>query len=425
MVLRTGSELNTEKIGKSPRNELGMAETVSGTRRSQRRLNLPPEMLGLATPRRGGRHGNGKEVTNIDQENESTYELTDDTSNFSFPEFSQSSRKSKVSHDSRSHKTSTSRNTVIQRQRQLQLEAIKELDKIEEQEAQLLLRKKERIQKTLALTQANLEENSDTTDDDIEEVDMVTRNHTHGPEVVDWVNSITSEAEYPENQQENKINLDRSAFAPKRTMQSLRCTEHIRNPGLMEKLLGKLSSNLQLQWCMRDESENGRIDAFGHWLRRLSIAAARMPPIPTHSDKDFDGQNRQDQRKPVAKKQVFITTEPEKKTESKCWKCGKAEHFTDACKEFQEDGINARWKLVTEHKLCFNCINKGHQIINCPKKTKCEVNGCQRRHHKLLHKEPEVKEKTVAKQMCGHHSLSKMVKDVLLRVIPVKLSSPK
>ncbi|CAG7731781.1 unnamed protein product, partial [Allacma fusca] len=43
-----------------------MAETVSGTRRSQRRLNLSPEMLGLATPRRGGRHGNGKEVTNID-----------------------------------------------------------------------------------------------------------------------------------------------------------------------------------------------------------------------------------------------------------------------------------------------------------------------------------------------------------------------
>ncbi|CAG7817104.1 unnamed protein product, partial [Allacma fusca] len=184
-----------------------MAETVSGTKRSQRRLNFPPEMLGLATPKRGGRHGNGKEVTNIEQENESTYELTDATSNFSFPEFSQSSRKSQVSHDSRSHKTSTSRNTVIQRQRQLQLEAIKELDKIEEQEAQLLLRKKERIQKTLALTQANLEENSDTTDDDIEEIDMVTRNHTDGPEVVDWVNSIISEAGIPENQQENKINL--------------------------------------------------------------------------------------------------------------------------------------------------------------------------------------------------------------------------
>ncbi|CAG7718908.1 unnamed protein product, partial [Allacma fusca] len=80
----------------------------------------------------------------------------------------------------------------------------------------------------------------------------------------------------------------------------------------MEKLLGKLPSNLQLQWCMRDDSENGRIDEFGNWLRRLSIAAARMPPNNTHAGKDSDGQNRQDQRKPVAKKQVFITTEPEK-----------------------------------------------------------------------------------------------------------------
>lgn len=38
-------------------------------------------------------------------------------------------------------------------------------------------------------------------------------------------------------------------------------------------------------------------------------------------------------------------------------------------------------------RLCFSCLGSGHSTRNCCRRKQCQINGCQRKHNKLLHDE--------------------------------------
>ena len=66
-----------------------------------------------------------------------------------------------------------------------------------------------------------------------------------------------------------------------------------------------------------------------------------------------------------------------------CPVCQGNHNFT-VCKEFLQMTAVERRKAVLKSKLCFQCLFSGHYKRTCTK-SKCEVDGCKRRHHKLLH----------------------------------------
>ena len=71
----------------------------------------------------------------------------------------------------------------------------------------------------------------------------------------------------------------------------------------------------------------------------------------------------------------------------KCPIC-KGSHTVPTCPTLSDSTVDERFKSVTKARLCFSCLNKGHMTRDCRSRKKCEINGCQRFHHSLLHADP-------------------------------------
>ena len=65
--------------------------------------------------------------------------------------------------------------------------------------------------------------------------------------------------------------------------------------------------------------------------------------------------------------------------------CCKDQHHLHYCKKFADKSLEERQVFVNEHRLCSGCLRKGHYVRNCEIRDRCGVDGCRRKHHRLLH----------------------------------------
>ena len=66
------------------------------------------------------------------------------------------------------------------------------------------------------------------------------------------------------------------------------------------------------------------------------------------------------------------------------WKCGK----------FQALSQPERKKVMSEKALCFKCLGAGYHARTCLKKHfRCQIQGCGKEHHTLLHPQQTTKSK--------------------------------
>ena len=66
----------------------------------------------------------------------------------------------------------------------------------------------------------------------------------------------------------------------------------------------------------------------------------------------------------------------------------KAAHPLTKCKIFIEKNFKERLQVMRKAQLCYNCFKYGHTAVGCLTRSTCEVQGCKRRHHTLLHPPP-------------------------------------
>lgn len=93
-----------------------------------------------------------------------------------------------------------------------------------------------------------------------------------------------------------------------------------------------------------------------------------------------------------------------------------------------------RWEKVSKMHLCYSCLKDSHILPKCKAKRRCNVNGCLRVHHPLLHKyeeEVDPREEDKAEQQLiepainCHTTQNDKSEKVLFKIIPVKLYGPK
>jgi hypothetical protein len=107
------------------------------------------------------------------------------------------------------------------------------------------------------------------------------------------------------------------------------------------------------------------------------------------------------------------------KTESSkknCCFCQKYNHSIVECKSFERVALQQRWDFAKKKRLCFCCLSQMHGA-ECPVKKVCGIDGCERCHHKLLHKQmkPEsTPELNATVQNGGTES-------TFFRIVPVRL----
>ena len=106
------------------------------------------------------------------------------------------------------------------------------------------------------------------------------------------------------------------------------------------------------------------------------------------------------------------------------------------CKTFIDKNFEERLQVMRKAQLCHNCFRYGHIAVGCLARSACEVQGCKRRHHTLLHppSPPQIMEGRVRVTDQGTqvdsgtplrsgqaNSTSARVGKVCLTVVPVKV----
>ena len=115
-----------------------------------------------------------------------------------------------------------------------------------------------------------------------------------------------------------------------------------------------------------------------------------------------------------------------------------AAHPLAKCKIFIEKNFGERLQVMRKAQLCHNCFMYGHIAVGCLARSTCEVQGCRRRDHSLLHPPPSqqsVENRTRAVQQGTQvssgtpltsgqtNSTSAGGGKACLRVVPVKVRS--
>lgn len=67
----------------------------------------------------------------------------------------------------------------------------------------------------------------------------------------------------------------------------------------------------------------------------------------------------------------------------RCLFCERNGHTLSTCTGYAKQTPERRWFYAKKHRLCFNCLAKGHRQTDC-QSPRCQF--CRRRHHNLLHR---------------------------------------
>ena len=68
----------------------------------------------------------------------------------------------------------------------------------------------------------------------------------------------------------------------------------------------------------------------------------------------------------------------------RCYYC-RGEHVITKCSTFAALSVKERVDWVQREKACNRCFSKGHRPEQCWRERSCKKNGCQEKHHPLLH----------------------------------------
>ncbi|KAH9581857.1 hypothetical protein MS3_00008868 [Schistosoma haematobium] len=101
-------------------------------------------------------------------------------------------------------------------------------------------------------------------------------------------------------------------------------------------------------------------------------------------------------------------------------------HLLDQCERFRDKNVNERIEFVSKKKLCNVCLKANHIARNCRAPRSCTVEGCDWRHHTLLHRKREEQGDNnnnahINTQLCTEKSVERIQKQAAFAIVPVLL----
>lgn len=195
------------------------------------------------------------------------------------------------------------------------------------------------------------------------------------------------------------------------TLKAIGCMNKIENPDAMRKLIERLPYKLQERWrdtadrIMNDERREITIEDISKFVERrarslnnpvfgkLSFPSkdqypksrlSKLRQTSGHKPSSFATQVRDKDLKldlpnlNPSRAEAGIQTENAKM----CLCCDKNHKLTD-CPGFEKRPYAQRLDFAKKHRLCFACLNGGHQSKTCFKRKPCKI--CSGKHSTLLH----------------------------------------
>ncbi|CAH8533540.1 unnamed protein product [Schistosoma margrebowiei] len=184
----------------------------------------------------------------------------------------------------------------------------------------------------------------------------------------------------------------------------------------LERIVGLLPQVMQAQWAdwVDELTEDNREPTFDELTQfiasRARVANSRFGRLANRPRK---GHN--------VKTNCHLQLEQanNSKEKAKCSVCS-LDHAIYKCPKFLALTVQERWSHAKVNGICFVCLRQGHKVSECKLAKRCNVEGCERKHHSLLHSESE---KPGTSSCCGY--TKSLISQVCLGMIPVRLKSRK
>ncbi|XP_075167658.1 uncharacterized protein LOC142239771 [Haematobia irritans] len=144
--------------------------------------------------------------------------------------------------------------------------------------------------------------------------------------------------------------------------------------------LQRLPRITQTLWeqSVRDKS------ALSSWNELDSFLTERVRTLMCLHDRREEKSHSKDQKVKTHLAST-VTPQPGLSSKSACILCPKHSHKLSACQKFRKLSPAERFSSIKRHRLCLNCLVKGHEAKDCTSKHRCSK--CDQRHHSLLHRD--------------------------------------
>ncbi|XP_013882123.1 uncharacterized protein LOC106530938, partial [Austrofundulus limnaeus] len=159
-----------------------------------------------------------------------------------------------------------------------------------------------------------------------------------------------------------------------------------------QKLLTKLPDWLVASWnrkVIEIEETCNDFPTFSQFVEFITKEAkiACNPVTSLHALKSGDGEKIKTTKTRNVGAKVLVSNSEENPEQKGCIFCEKQNHDIQKCWKFNEKPVQERLRFIQTKRLCFGCLQPGHQSRNCKRRSLCET--CKGKHLTCLHEDRE------------------------------------
>ncbi|CAH8613476.1 unnamed protein product [Schistosoma rodhaini] len=183
----------------------------------------------------------------------------------------------------------------------------------------------------------------------------------------------------------------------------------------LKRIVRRLPRSIQFKWAeavddiLRRGLEPNFDDLLQFLGKKVSIATNTYGQLASGS---YKAQTTSNNRSAPTRAKIHTSSS---KGKVHCVICS-GTHEVVSCPQLLAVSHNERLELLRKFKLCFSCLKPNHRAKDFRQPVLCEIDGCKRRHHRILHNtEPD------AKQTCCNSTYSA---GTYLGFVPVRLHGP-
>ena len=188
----------------------------------------------------------------------------------------------------------------------------------------------------------------------------------------------------------------------------------------------KLTQVLKEKWWFYvDDKDEDWPDLimFEKWLSRMAFVHEGFSAFKgERKEEDRHNTNREKRFSKTSNFSASSNLQETKQTQSDQCPLADGTHKIWNCPSFKNMSVNDRYVAVRKERLCYGCLGKGHAIKDC-KVHPCGINGCTKRHNRLLHLENQMDEGSHAVNVSAATINQSNQVTSFLQIVPVSVQS--
>ena len=162
----------------------------------------------------------------------------------------------------------------------------------------------------------------------------------------------------------------------------------------LEQVTMKIPLRLREKWgtkMLKMLPKRATLEDFAKWLDERVTCHKMTTQLTVVEDVNVKAVTSKKKNEPKSRS-VLVTTE----VKNNCACCDRP-HLTTKCFKFRDFSPQQKSDLIRQKGLCIRCLGAGHRAAECGETVTCTIEGCNRRHHALLHDLPKLYPTSAAK----------------------------